>query len=262
MARLRILLLTQQEGLFLPESVALVCRRHGRDVVGIIAVPPLQTGRNMLNTMWKHMLLFGIEFPRLVTRVLRARLADLSSRPGPAGPFYSVRAVAQAYDIPFAKVVDVNSKEMIEFVDRHSPNLLASLSCPTIVRKPTRDRFALGCINLHGSPLPRYRGLMPAFWVLRNGEQTTAVSVHDLIERLDDGAILLQREVPISEDDTWETLVKKTKRAGAEALLDVLERIEKDAVTRSPNHRTEATYFSFPGAEDAREFRARGRRFF
>ena len=120
----------------------------------------------------------------------------------------------------------------------------------------------MGCINVHGAPLPKYRGLMPAFWMLRNSETKTAVSVHDLRAKLDDGDILVQREVDISPDDTWDTLVQRTKAIGATALIDAIRQIKDGSVQRKPNREEDATYYSFPTASDRKAFLATGRRFF
>ncbi len=147
-------------------------------------------------------------------------------------------------------------------VAAYGGDLLISISCPQIIGKAIRDRFPKGAINLHGSPLPRYRGLMPAFWVLRNGEKETAITVHELDAKLDDGAILAQETIPIAADETWDSLVRKTKGAGAQLLIQTIRQIADGTVQRRPNLESEATYFSFPTADDKREFAAAGRRFF
>jgi methionyl-tRNA formyltransferase len=103
---------------------------------------------------------------------------------------------------------------------------------------------------------------MPAFWVLRNGESITAVTVHDLADRLDDGDILLQQEVPIKADDTWSSLVSRTKSVGADILVQAIEQIDNGTVQRLPNCDEDATYFSFPTSKDRQVFHAAGRRFF
>ena len=80
-------------------------------------------------------------------------------------------------------------------------------------------------------------------------------------EKLDDGDILIQREVPITPNDTWDSLVRRTKAAGAEILIEAVEQVRNGTVQRRPNKDEDATYFSFPTAADRRAFRAAGRRF-
>ena len=103
---------------------------------------------------------------------------------------------------------------------------------------------------------------MPAFWSLRFEEPATAVSVHVLDDKLDNGDILLQRPVIISPEDTWDSLVRKTKAAAAEALIEAIEAIRAGTVEHKPNLEAEATYYSFPTAVDRQAFLAAGRRFF
>ncbi len=120
----------------------------------------------------------------------------------------------------------------------------------------------MGCINVHGAPLPKYRGMMPSFWALQNGENKTAVTVHDLEAKLDDGDILVQQEVEIAPDETWDSLVRKTKAQGAQALILAIKQIKEGTVHRKANREEDATYYSFPTAKDRKAFLQAGRRFF
>lgn len=170
--------------------------------------------------------------------------------------------VSNAFTIPFRQIHKVRGSEFRKILDIYKPDLLVSISCPQIIEKEVRVRFSAGCINVHGAPLPRYRGLMPAFWALRNGETITAVTVHDLGDKLDNGDILVQRKVEISSEDTWDSLVRKTKAVGAEALIEAIDKIKAGTIERCPNPDSAATYFSFPAAEDRKAFLKLGRRFF
>jgi methionyl-tRNA formyltransferase len=159
-------------------------------------------------------------------------------------------------------VTRLKTSQFTAVLDKHQPDLLISISCPQIIGKSIRDRLPMGCINVHGAPLPRYRGLMPTFWVLRNNESKTATTVHDLTAKLDDGDILQQREIEILPEDTWDSLVRRTKEAGADLLIQTIKQIKAGTVLRRPNPEAESTYFSFPAAADKRAFFALGRRFF
>jgi len=170
--------------------------------------------------------------------------------------------IDSAFNIPFYEVEKISSPEFHGLIDRYPPDLLVAQSCPQILGKKILDRFPMGAINVHGAPLPRYRGMMPSFWVLRNGETRTASTVHDLAAKLDNGDILAQREVPIAPDDTWDSLVTKTKTAGAEALIEAINQIKAGTVKRQPNPEEDATYFTFPTYKDRKAFLASGRHFF
>ena len=253
---------TQDENLYLPDALARTCRALQGRIICIVAAPVMSTHGGAMRGAKRHLRLFGLVTSlRLAGRVFAAKLRGRLSRPRPAGPFHSLKTVARAFGIPFCRVERVNGRDFERLLDEYGADLLVSISCPQIIRRRVRERFKLGCINVHGAPLPRYRGLMPAFWALRHGESQTAVTVHDLEDKLDDGAILVQRSVTIEPDDTWDSLVRKTKAAGADALVEAVQQIERGVVRRQPNLEAEATCFSFPTARDGRAFRASGRRF-
>jgi len=259
---MRIIIVTQDERLYLPRSFARVCAEFPGSVEAIVSAPALSTHGGAVRGLWRHLRLFGIRGTGILSlRVADAWLRARFRQPGREGPFYSIEHVARAWDIPYHRVTRLGD-ELGPILDRYDPELLVSISCPQILGKSVRDRLPLGSINVHGAPLPRYRGLMPAFWVLRNGETTTAVTVHELAAKLDDGDILAQRVVPIGPDDTWDSLVRRTKEAGAGLLVETIRQIADGTVTRRPNPEAEATYFSFPTAQDRRAFLAAGRRFF
>lgn len=260
---MRVLIVTQKESLYLPDAIGSVCRGLGQDVRAVVCVPPMSTHGGPVRGTARHLALFGVaNTARLVWRIARARVLDLCSRPRQDGPFHSVRSVAKAFGLAYYEAPDVKSARFAAVMDGHPCDLLVSMSCPVVIGRKVRDRFALGCINVHGAPLPRYRGLMPAFWMLCNGEKTAAATVHVLEAKIDDGEIILQRTAPIDDSDTWDSLVRKTKGLGAEALVEAVRLIAAGTAERKPNPESEATYFSFPRREDRLRFLAAGRRFF
>jgi len=259
---MRILILTQEENLYLPTTFATVCREFPDDVVCIVSAPAMSTHGGAIRGLLRHLRLFGtVVTGRLAGRVIGAKIRDRVKRPGTDGPFHSIRAVGEAFGIPYHHVAKIKSDEFDALLDEYEPDLLVSVSCPQIIGKKVRDRFPKGCINVHGAPLPRYRGLMPAFWALRFDEKQTATTVHVLADKLDNGDILKQRNVEIGATDTWDSLVRKTKRAGAEALVETIRDIQHGTLKPRPNRDEEATYYSFPTRRDRKAFRAAGRRF-
>jgi len=258
----KLFIVTQDENVYLPRSIAAVCEAFPGDVTAIVSAPAMSTHGGPIKGFMRHFQLFGIRgSATLGMRVIAARLRafrDVDRK----GPFDSMAQVAHAYQVPYVHVDRLKGDHFMAAVAAYGGDLLISISCPQIIGKAIRDRFPKGAINLHGSPLPRYRGLMPAFWVLRNGEKETAITVHELDAKLDDGAILAQETIPIAADETWDSLVRKTKGAGAQLLIQTIRQIADGTVQRRPNLESEATYFSFPTSDDKREFAAAGRRFF
>jgi methionyl-tRNA formyltransferase len=99
-----------------------------------------------------------------------------------------------------------------------------------------------GCLNVHASLLPKYRGPAPIPWALMRGETVTGVTIMEIVEAMDAGPILLQRKVPITAEDTAGTLEDRLGLLGAEALIETLRAVERGEVTRTPQNEAEATY--------------------
>ena len=260
---MKLLIATQDESIYLPTALEIVCRERREDLLGIVVSPPLSTHGSPWKGITLHVGVFGFAGCfRLAMRMLGCRTKDALGRGKTGGPFYSVAHVARSFGIPFFKVRELSGSEACRLFSDLKADLLISMSCPQIIRKHVRDMFPKGAINVHSAPLPRYRGLMPVFWVLANQESRTAVTVHELADGLDNGDILAQRIVPVTSGDTWHDLVLRCKRAGAELLLKTIQEVEQGTVNRRSNPDEESTYFGFPMPDDARRFRQLGRRFF
>lgn len=91
-----------------------------------------------------------------------------------------------------------------------------------------------GCINVHASLLPKYRGAAPIQWSIAHGETVTGVTTMQMDKGLDTGDMLLKTEVEITRDDTGETLHDKLATVGGKVLLDTLEKIENGTIERIP----------------------------
>ncbi len=170
------------------------------------------------------------------------------------------RRVARRYAVEVERVREINAAEFHERLRKLQIDLLISAACPQIFGAELLALPPLGCLNVHSGPLPRYRGMLPTFWALYRGEQATAVTVHVMNERLDDGPIVLQETVAIREGETQAHLMRRCKSAGGRLLARTIDLLELDAVELRENPREEATYYSFPTPRQARDFRRGGGR--
>lgn len=155
----------------------------------------------------------------------------------------------------------INSKSNISRIKFYNPDLIISVQGNQIFKKPLINLAPKGCINLHTSLLPRYRGLMPTFWVLKNNEEYTGVSVFFVDEGIDSGPIIVQRKIKIG-NQTQRQLISNTKKLGMECIFKAIELIDKDQVELIPNPDSEQTYYSFPTRKDVLEFKQAKKKFF
>ena len=124
--------------------------------------------------------------------------------------FDSVAELAAREHIPVYAPDDINHPLWVEKIRDLAPEILFSFYYRNLVRSPILDIPAKGCLNLHGSLLPRYRGRVPINWALINGEKKTGVTLHYMTPRPDDGDIVSQAEIDISEKDTAVTASRKS----------------------------------------------------
>ncbi len=196
----------------------------------------------------------GLDFARHKGLDLLDRVVGLNG-------VYSVRGALRSHNIPEHTPENVNDAAFLNFLCEQNVDLVVSIACPQIVREDLLHCPPKGVINIHGALLPKYRGKLPSFWVLANGEEKTGVTVHYMNEELDDGPIIIQKEVPIRPGDTLHSLVLRSKvQFGASALAEAVQQIESGRVRTTENSEEEATYFSFPPQDAIDRFRDRGRR--
>jgi len=155
----------------------------------------------------------------------------------------------------------INNSLSVQKIKEYEPDLLVSILGNQIFKEPIINLAPKGCINLHTALLPKYRGLMPSFWVLKNKEKYTGVSVFFVDEGIDSGPIIVQKKVEIG-DRTQEELIRYTKKIGMDAIIESIDLIENNKVKLIKNDTNEMTYFSFPTQEDVQEFLSNGKRFF
>ena len=115
-----------------------------------------------------------------------------------------------------------------------NPDLVVVVSYGVILPKSFLEIPKLGCINLHPSMLPKYRGAAPIQWAVLNGDKSTGVTIMYLDQGMDSGDIIIQKEVEIGEDETTGELWKRLSGLGAEMLLSVIKNIESGKIERTP----------------------------
>ncbi|MBL7211223.1 MAG: bifunctional UDP-4-amino-4-deoxy-L-arabinose formyltransferase/UDP-glucuronic acid oxidase ArnA [Desulfobacteraceae bacterium] len=157
--------------------------------------------------------------------------------------FDSVAELAASCNIPVYAPDDINHPMWVHKIKELGPDIIFSFYYRNIVRAPILEIPPSGCLNLHGSLLPRYRGRCPINWVLVKGEKETGVTLHHMTPRPDAGDIVSQKTIIISEDDTAKTLHEKMTGASLEMLDETLPQILNETASRIPQDHSRATYY-------------------
>lgn len=169
---------------------------------------------------------------------------------------FLIRNVMNRHNINEIKLQkkNINAKESLESFVTFTPDLIISISANQIFKKNILDLPKYGCLNLHSAFLPKYKGLMPTFWALKNNESEMGVSVFFMDEGIDTGAIIVKKVFPIESKDSLESLINKNKKVGMDAIIESINLIKSgnyETIKFSPE---EGSYYSFPNRKDVREF--------
>ncbi len=144
--------------------------------------------------------------------------------------------------IPVLMPENINAPESLETLRRLRPDVIAVVAYGQILKRPLLELPPLGCVNLHASLLPRYRGAAPVQWAIARGETVTGVTTMFMSEGLDEGDIIFQAEEPIRPDDTAVSLQARLARRGAELLDQTLRSLRAGTAPRRPQSAGDATY--------------------
>ena len=164
--------------------------------------------------------------------------------------FESVAEFAASRNIPVYAPADINHPLWVKKIREIAPDIIFSFYYRNLIRPPMLDIPPAGCLNLHGSFLPRYRGRTPINWVLVNCEKETGVTLHYMTPRPDDGDILCQKGIEISDGDTARSLHEKAATTTSAMLDEILPLIVKGTAPRHPQEHSKATYYGGRGPED------------
>ncbi|MGW8825810.1 methionyl-tRNA formyltransferase [Paenibacillus lautus] len=153
-----------------------------------------------------------------------------------------VKEAALRHGIPVLQPQRLRNPEAVAELAEYKPDLIVTAAYGQILPKSVLDMPALGCLNVHGSLLPAYRGGAPIQRSIINGESVTGITLMYMAEGLDTGDMIARTEVPIEDDDTAGTMFEKLSQAGAELLRRELPRLVKGKVEAEPQDDSKATY--------------------
>ncbi|MGD0126049.1 MAG: methionyl-tRNA formyltransferase [Terriglobia bacterium] len=140
----------------------------------------------------------------------------------------------------------------VAFLSKFQPDFIVVVAYGHIIPPWMIDLPKQGCINLHASLLPKYRGAAPIQWAIMRGESVTGVTTMKIDEGLDTGDILLRREVPIEASDTTETLSERLSGVGAELMAETLGKLSRGEIQPQPQDHSRATLAPILKKEDGR----------
>ena len=188
----------------------------------------------------------GHKILAVVTQPDRERGRKLKLSPPP------VKILALSKKIPVFQPQDASAPESVNYLRKLNADLFVAISFGQILKREILSIPKLYAVNVHGSLLPKYRGAAPTNWAVVNGETVSGVTVIKMNEKMDEGDIILKKEIAIDAQETNITLSEKLSDLGAAALIEAIGLIEKKkTVNFEKQDNTKATYAPKLKKEDA-----------
>ena len=156
--------------------------------------------------------------------------------------FSAVKERALQSGIDVLQPNKVRESAFIEQLKAYAPELIAVTAFGQILPEEILNMPKYGCINVHGSLLPKYRGAAPLQWAVINGEKQTGITTMYMAKGMDTGDMLLKESISITPEDTYGSVHDKMKHLGANLLLKTIEGLQKGTIVPVAQNEKEATY--------------------
>lgn len=172
----------------------------------------------------KALIKAGHEVCAVVTQPDRQKGRGKEMAPSP------VKECALEYGLPVLTPVKIKEKESVEELKKYPADIFVVAAFGQLLSEEILNMPKYGCVNIHASLLPKYRGAAPIQWSIIDGEKETGVTIMQMDKGLDTGDILFQKKVPITKEETGASLFDKLAKAGAELIVEALAKIERGEV--------------------------------
>jgi methionyl-tRNA formyltransferase len=178
----------------------------------------------------------SVEIAGVVSQPDKPKGRSLHMGPCPA------KAFAESVKLNVMTPVRINDSDVVDSLRRMEPELIVVIAYGQILRPEVLEIPSRGCINLHASLLPAYRGAAPIQWAVANGEPETGLTTMFINERMDAGDIIYQERVPVRPDETAGELHDRLADIGAELVVRTIHAIREDRAPRVSQDESSATY--------------------
>ncbi len=153
-----------------------------------------------------------------------------------------VKECALSHGIEVFQPLKIREAEAVERLRGYGADIFVVAAFGQILSEEILSMPKYGCVNIHASLLPKYRGAGPIQWAIINGEKTTGVTIMQMDKGIDTGDMLLKAEVPVGEKETGDSLHDKLAKTGATLIVEALSKIESGSITPVKQNEEEACY--------------------
>lgn len=256
----RVVVITQEDSFVIPKNIARLGKLSTIELVAVVKVDAKGSLVNKKDLFFKGFGAFQVgkmgvlltthRLINLIDAVFLYKLQLLKS----------LKSSAAVCGSMYKEMNDPNDIRSIAWLADLDIDLIISFSAPCVFREELLKTPVLGCINLHCSLLPQYAGLLPSFWALYKKAEKIGVTVHKMDDKIDNGAILGQLEIPVPESPSMYKVINATKHAGGGLMISVVGDILEGRLRERPNEIGPDDYHSWPTVQEIQRFCDRGGR--
>jgi len=153
-----------------------------------------------------------------------------------------VKECALAHNIPVLQPVKIKEPQAVEELRKYPADIIVVAAFGQLLSEEILTMPRFGCVNIHASLLPKYRGAAPIQWAVINGEEKSGVTIQQMAKGLDTGDMLIKREVILDAKETGASLFDKLMYVGAELIVELLPLIEQGKVIPEKQDEAQATH--------------------
>lgn len=154
----------------------------------------------------------------------------------------AVKVCAMEHNLPVFQPERIKKEEAVAVLKQYEADLYVVAAFGQILSRAILDLPKFGCVNIHASLLPKYRGAAPIQWAVIDGVEKTGITIQQMNEGVDTGDILLQKEYCLAKDETGASLFDRLCDLGAEAIVEAIAKIEEGSIVPVKQNEAEATY--------------------
>lgn len=262
MTKLKVFIISQEEPFYIPKVIRYLLEHQNEnfEIVGATRLQPHRKNKTMkdwllertqIYTYWE---LFITTCFFIYCKVWHKLLAKL----GAFNPF-SVKSIYNKYGVDEVVTDDINSSTYLSQLKSLNIDVILSISPPQLFGKELLHLPNTFCLNAHGTLLPKHRGVFGSWWMLYEGDKEIGTTIHTMVEKLDAGEVVWQKEIPMPRGATQYAIAYHTKKIMAEGLVETLNKISLNSLQTIQSPYQES-YHRAPSKAQGRDFHKKGLR--
>lgn len=262
MKPIRVFIISQEEPFYIPKVIRYLAQHQNEHfkIVGATSLQPHRKNKTMKDWLLERTQIYSY-WELFITTCFFIYCKvwyKLISKFGVFNPF-SIKSIYQKYNINEMDTDDINSSTYLQHLKNLDIDVILSISPPQLFEKELLKMPKIACLNAHGTLLPRHRGVFGSWWMLYDGDKEIGTTIHTMVEKLDAGKIIWQKEMPLPTNATQYSIAYHTKKIMAEGLVETFNQISTNGLLVIQSKYQES-YHRAPTKTQGNDFHKKGLR--